>query len=311
VYRFLGGAPLVTGRAYVTFMLDALASVLFAAPCRICGDLLDDARLLPICASCFDAFQVLPEPTCARCGRPPASTPSARIVPVAPVTASAAPAAVVLEPHPQAPAELRCRLCRLGIYRFDRARSFASYNLPMRKAIILLKYMGVARLGAWFAERLEEVYRADRALFPVDAVVPVPLHPLRLRERGYNQAERIARPLAKRLDLPLLPLLLVRTRPRPEQLLLSRAERWSSVKGAYAATPGARAEELRVLPVDDVFTTGATLDACARALFAAGAYALTVARAIPQHGDFHPSAAPARVPDVSPIGRTKRVAVVA
>jgi ComF family protein len=297
----------------VTFMLDALVSVLFAAPCRICGDLLDDARLIPICASCFNAFQALPELMCARCGRP-SSNPSAGFAPGAAVTAAAAPAAVVLEPHPRAPAELRCRLCRLGIYRFDRARSFASYNLPMRKAIILLKYMGVARLGAWFAERLEEIYRVDRGLFPVDAVVPVPLHPLRLRERGYNQAERIARPLAKRLELPLLPLLLVRTRPRPEQLLLSRAERWSSVKGAYAATPRARAEKLRVLLVDDVFTTGATLDACARALFAAGAasvYALTVARAIPQHGDFHPSAALARVPDVSPIARTQRVAVVA
>jgi predicted amidophosphoribosyltransferase len=82
--------------------------------------------------------------------------------------------------------------------------------------------------------------------------------------------------------------------PRPEQLLLSRAARWSSVKGAYAATPGARAEKLRVLLVDDVFTTGATLDACAKALFAAGAasvYALTVARAVPQMDDFDLSAA--------------------
>jgi predicted amidophosphoribosyltransferase len=117
------------------------------------------------------------------------------------------------------------------------------------------------RNGARFAERLVEIYRPDSALFPVDAVVPVPLHPLRLREFGYHQAEQIARPLAKRLRLPMMPLLLVRTQPRPEQLLLSRAERWSSVKGAYAATPGARAEKLRVLLGDDGFTSGATLDA--------------------------------------------------
>jgi predicted amidophosphoribosyltransferase len=144
--------------------------------------------------------------------------------------------------------------------------------------------------------------------------VPVPLHPLRLRERGYNQAERIALPLAKRLRLPMMPLLLVRTRSRPEQLLLSRAERWSSVKGAYAATPGARAEKLRLLLVDDVFTTGATLDACARALFAAGAasvYALTVARAIPQHADFDQTAALAHVRDVSHIAHSRRVPLVA
>jgi predicted amidophosphoribosyltransferase len=111
-----------------------------------------------------------------------------------------------------------------------------------------------------------------------------------------------------------MPLLLVRTRSRPEQLLLSRAERWSSVKGAYAAAPGARAEKLRVLLVDDVFTTGATLDACARALFAAGAtsvYALTVARAIPLHGDFDHAAAPAPIRDVSPIARSRQASVVA
>ncbi len=292
-------------------MLDSLASVLFAAPCRICGDPLDDSRLLPICARCFDAFQALAGPMCARCGRPRVAAAPARFVPGAAIAVDAAPA---VAEEPQALAELRCRLCRLGIYRFDRARSFASYNLPMRKAIILLKYMGVARLGAWFAERLEEVYLPDRGLFPVDAVVPVPLHPLRLRERGYNHAERIARPLAKRLRLPMMPLLLVRTRSRPEQLLLSRAERWSSVKGAYAATPGARAEELRLLLVDDVFTTGATLDACARALFAAGAasvYALTVARAIPQHGDFDQRAAPASIRDLSHIARSRPAAVVA
>jgi ComF family protein len=294
----------------VVFMLDALVSVLFAAPCRICGDLLDDARLLPICAGCFDAFQALSGPMCARCGRPRTVASPAKVLPAAGARVDGGPS---VAPELQVAEELRCRLCRLGIYRFDRARSFASYNLPMRKAIILLKYMGVARLGAWFAERLEKIYLADRALFPVDAIVPVPLHPLRLRERGYNQAERIARPLAKRLALPLLPLLLVRTRPRPEQLLLSRSERWNSVKGAYAATPGVRAEKLRILLVDDVFTTGATLDACARALFAAGAasvYALTVARAIPLYGGADLSSAPAPVPDVPHFG-TKRVAVVA
>lgn len=295
----------------MAFMLDALTSVLFAAPCRICGDLLDDARLLPICAGCFDAFQALAGPLCGRCGRPRVVAPSVTIVPAAGVTAHGASSVV-----PELPAtdEVCCRQCRLGVYRFDRARSFASYNLPMRKAIILLKYMGVARLRAWFAERLERIYLADRALFPVDAIVPVPLYTLRLRERGYNQAERIARPLAKRLALPFLPLLLVRTRPRPEQLLLSRSERWNSVKGAYAATLGARAEKLCILLVDDVFTTGATLDACARALFAAGAasvYALTVARAIPLYSGADLSPAPAPVPGVSHIGRTKRVAVLA
>ena len=123
---------------------------------------------------------------------------------------------------------------------------------------------------------------------PVDVIVPVPLHPSRLHERGYNQAELIAKPLARKLRLPLGPYLLVRTRPRPPRLLLSRREeRWLTVRGAYEMRKGARVDNLRVLLIDDVFTTGATLDACARVLKKAGAKSvigLTVARAISQAG---------------------------
>jgi ComF family protein len=124
----------------------------------------------------------------------------------------------------------------------------------------------------------EERYRAD-------VVVPVPAHAARLRERGYNHAELIARPLARRLDLPFRSYLLVRTQPRPDKLRLTVRERWRTVRGAYATREGARVDKLRVLLVDDVFTTGATLDACSRALRGAGAsevVALTVARAVPR-----------------------------
>jgi ComF family protein len=113
-------------------------------------------------------------------------------------------------------------------------------------------------------------------------VVPVPLHRNRQRERGYNQVDLIAGPLARRLGLPYRSVLLVRSKPRPDKQRLSLHERWTSVRGAFAAQPGSRVDNLRVLLVDDVMTTGATLDACARALRQAGAaavYALTVARA--------------------------------
>lgn len=81
-------------------------------------------------------------------------------------------------------------------------------------------------------------------------------------------------PLAKRLKLPLDAGILLRTKPRPAQLVLPRTEHWKSVRGAYATRAGARVDNLRVLLVDDVLTTGATLDACARALKKAGAAAL-------------------------------------
>lgn len=155
----------------------------------------------------------------------------------------------------------------------------------MVRAIVLLKYHQVTPLGAWFAARLAELVARDPEMFAADVVVPVPLHVSRLRERGFNQAELIARPLAKRLGLPLRSYLLVRTRPRPEKLKLTRQERWRTVRGAYAMRSEAKIDKLRVLLVDDVFTTGATLDACARALRKAGAgriVALTAARVAPE-----------------------------
>jgi len=115
-------------------------------------------------------------------------------------------------------------------------------------------------------------------------VVPVPLHPSRLRTRGYNQAELIARPLSRLLGITFGAYLLVRTRPRPDKLRLTRRERWDTVQGAYETQPGTRVDKMRVLLVDDVFTTGATLDACSRALRGSGAarvVGLTVARALP------------------------------
>ena len=236
---------------------DALASVLFPGPCRICGRTLTNASRIPICEACLAAFEPITEPMCVCCGRPFIS----------------AVAGQAIEP--------RCRLCRVSFYAFDVARSFAVYDDTLSEAILLVKYEEVTRLGEWFAERLADIVAREGAGWRADLVVPVPLHPERRRERGYNQAELIARPLAKRLNLRLDPRLLVRTKPRPPQLVLSRSEHWKSVRGAYATREGGKVDNLRILLVDDVLTTGATLDACARVLKKAGAAAvlgLTVAR---------------------------------
>jgi ComF family protein len=174
-----------------------------------------------------------------------------------------------------------CRLCRLDSFSFARARSYAVYNDALHSAILLLKYEEVTRLGDWFAARLAELVSRQSDEFRADVVVPVPLHADRFRERGYNQAELIARPLARQLGLEKGSYLLMRTKPRPARLVLSRKEHWDSVRGAYATREGVRVDNLRILLVDDVLTTGATLDACSRALKKAGAASvlgLTVAR---------------------------------
>jgi ComF family protein len=239
--------------------IDALSSVLFPAPCRICAAILNEVSRIPICAKCLSGFQQVVEPMCDCCGRPFVSSAATSERPL-------------------------CRLCRVGYYVFDRARSYAVYNDALSSAVVLLKYEGVRSLGDWFAARLAETVSREVAEWKPDLVVPVPLHADRLRERGYYQADLIARPLAKRLHLKFGQYLLLRSKPRPAQLILSRTERWSSVRGAYATRVGVRVDNLRILLVDDVLTTGATLDACSRALKKAGAaevFGLTVARVVP------------------------------
>ena len=113
--------------------------------------------------------------------------------------------------------------------------------------------------------------------------MPVLLHKIRRRERGFNQAELLSKLLAKRMGIPHQGVLLVRKRPRPGKHLVTSNERWEAVRGAFATPAGSQVDNRRVLLVDDVMTTGATLDACAKALREAGAssvHGLTVARAI-------------------------------
>jgi len=237
--------------------LDALASTLFPAPCRLCDAVLETSSRVPICGACLDSLVPLAGPGCVRCGRlfPSAFTDGATLS--------------------------LCFACRRGVYAFDAARSYGAYDDKMARAILLLKHHGVTPLAGWFARRLIEVVERQPALFVADVVIPVPLDKGRRRQRGYNQAELIARPLAKHLRVPLRSYLLVRKRPRPDKLKLTRRERWTTVRGAYAIRETARIDKLRVLLVDDVFTTGATLDACARVLRSGGAASvvgLTVAR---------------------------------
>jgi len=161
--------------------------------------------------------------------------------------------------------------------------STAVYEGALVRAILLLKFDNIDPLGKLFARRLAEVMVEGGAAFQADVVVPVPLHRQRERERGYNQAALIAKPLAKRLGLPYKSVLLTRIRPRPDKHLLSYEERWESVRGAFATRPGSQVDNLRVLLVDDVMTSGATLDSCAKTLRGAGARSvigLTLARAV-------------------------------
>jgi len=139
-------------------------------------------------------------------------------------------------------------------YAVDCARSFSIYDGPLVRAILLLKFEQIAPLGAWFADRPAVLVHSEAQKLAADVLVPVPLHQQREGERIYNQAALISKLLARRLWLPHKAVLLMRTRARPDKRILSLKERWESVRGVFATHPGRRADNLRVLLVDEVLT---------------------------------------------------------
>lgn len=231
----------------------ALLDLVFPNRCAACG--LDLAGGELFCPQCSSGVALVTGPLCSCCG-------------------------VSLEPGARPGL---CPACRRRKPAFSRARAAAWYQGPLGTALRRFKYNRRWRLGPHLARLLAEAAPPDM-LEQVDMVVPVPLHRWRLARRGFNQALVLSRPLCREHGIACRPELLVRRRYTRPQVGLDNTSRRRNVAGAFAV-PRARMRALRgarVLLVDDVFTTGATLSECAATLLAAGADrvdALTLVRA--------------------------------
>lgn len=197
----------------------------------------------------------------------------------------------------------RCWECRNRRRDFRFCRSFGIYAGPLKRAVRVFKYAGREALARPLAGFLASVVRRPE-LKGIDLLVPVPLHFIRKHARGYNQAELLARALSADIGVPVADVLCRRRWTRP-QAGLHREARRRNVAGVFAVRSSG-AERLRggrVLLIDDVCTTGATLEACARALRAAGARrvdALTLARGVFRGRAKSEAGGPSRRPEGRP-----------
>ncbi|MBB4632050.1 ComF family protein [Sphingosinicella soli] len=202
------------------------------------------ARDGSFCAPCWSRLHFVTAPMCACCGLP--------------------------FPYSAGDGAL-CGACAQTPPPFDRARAALVYNGASAGLVLALKHgdrTGLARIMAGMMARAAAPMLAERPL-----LVPVPLHAARLRTRRFNQAALLAARIARRADLPVLAAALARVRDTPISRSMSRRQRAENVRGAIRVRPGAaaRIRGAHVLLVDDVMTTGATAEACARALRRAGA----------------------------------------
>ncbi len=182
----------------------------------------------------------------------------------------------------QADVPLLCPNCQDHPPEYQAVRSFAAFGGPLREAMHRLKYQRDIGIGEALSKHLIELY--NELKWGIDLVTPVPLSAKRARERGYNQSGLLARPLAYAVQKPYQPSILMRSRDTRSQVGLGANERRQNVEGAFTAST-AQVKEKVVLVIDDVMTTGSTINACTQALLRAGAsavYGLTLARAMSQ-----------------------------
>ena len=173
-----------------------------------------------------------------------------------------------------------CEDCAGASHAYTAIRSWAAYQGPLRRAIQRLKYHRDIAMGEILARPL--VGFLGKLAWHVDLIAPVPASLARLKERGYNQVSLLARPLGLGLELPYLPNALLKVRDTRTQVGLSAKERQENVRGVFRADQRL-VKDRTVLVVDDVTTTGSTLEECAQALKGAGAcqvYGLTLARSM-------------------------------
>jgi ComF family protein len=245
--------PSVSFQALATHA-SSLLDLLFPRHCAGCGGAVDRDGT-HVCWDCFRGIELRGEDgACERCG----------LKVEGPVT------------H-----VFRCAACRADEPAFDRARSAGRFGGVLRELLLRFKYGRATWLRDDLAGILHGCVLAHFAWQEVDAVVPVPLHSVKRRFRGYNQAALLAGDVARRLDRPHVDDALVRVRATPTQTRLDAASRRRNVRGAFAVRDAGWVRGRTLLLIDDVMTTGATLDAASAALRAAGAWrvwAATVAR---------------------------------
>ena len=231
-----------------------LLTLFFPRCCLVCGCVIDDGGA--ICPDCWGQFNFIAAPLCARCGYP--------------------------FPHPVADGAI-CGACTREAPPYASARAVLVYDAASRDLVLSFKYADRTRYAVAFGTWL---HRAGKpALARADVIAPVPLHRLRLLRRRYNQSLLLARALSRASGCPLIPDLLVRTRNTPTQGRLSRSARRRNVRRAFAIRKAAAAAVVgkSILLVDDVLTTGATVEACTRILLDGGVsevHVLTLARVV-------------------------------
>jgi len=228
--------------------------------CYFCEEELPPDADMPLCLNCQSDIKWIEPPFCSVCGR-------------------------TIEKLDTQYKDYfyKCKECQEQFVYYERHRAIAHYDEGVKKGLMGLKYKKQKYQARYFAEKMAEMIRLDENLSNFDYIVPVPVHVIRKISRGYNQSELLANRMARVLGKKVIPDLLLRKMATKKLKKLGRVSRKKMLEDAIIVNKRKQAllKEKKILLVDDIYTTGATLNACSRALYEAGCekiICVTVAR---------------------------------
>lgn len=220
-----------------------LCGLIFPRRCPICGDIVSGNEKLA-CPSCKESLQVIQEPRCKKCSKP-------------------------IENHEKE----YCYDCSTRVFQFEKGYALWVYDNQMKGSIAAFKYLGRREYVAFYTEEFIKYYGGIIKEMNPDAFVPVPLHYSKQRKRGFNQAELFACSLGKELNIPVWSHVLRRNRKTLPQKELNDKDRLKNLSQAFSVEKIQKSNLCninKIILVDDIYTTGSTIEACSRVLKRAG-----------------------------------------
>lgn len=218
---------------------EEMLDLLYPVRCPLCQDILTERGAL-ICTSCRKKAVPIREPRCKRCGKPV-----------------------------RAAQQEYCADCSGQTHFFTRGWAVFPYEKEIKQSVYQFKFHNKREYGRFYVSEMVRIYGSEIQNWQPDVLIPVPMHKRKQRLRGYNQAEILAQGVGRALSLPVNTKILYRARKTMPQKELTRKEREINLKNAFKTFHDA-VELEKVLLVDDIYTTGATMDAAAGALLAGG-----------------------------------------
>lgn len=223
-------------------LLQPVMNIFYPRRCPICGGIVLPIGEL-ICNGCQKKLPIIQEPRCKKCSKP-------------------------IENEER---EL-CYDCSKRVFHYQYGYALWVYNETLQKSMVAFKYKNKAEYATYYIRELMKYYRKPIQIMKVDVIVPVPIHKKRLKQRGYNQAALLAKGIGEALELPVEEQLLVRRKNTIAQKRLNDQERFQNLSHAFCVNAEV-AKEYRfkkVLLVDDIYTTGSTIETCTNAMLNAG-----------------------------------------